>query len=143
MEKLDDVEAVTMSAVNTSRECGKEVANKTVIAMGLKRTVELLINKITKINEEKDTSLIIKDPVNITEMDIVNITKVDPVNTTNMDPGKIKEKQKIRQNRLQMYGVTITIIICKNLLKIKVYFQLNLQHHNWSQWVDGEAGLSE
>ena len=39
LEKLDDVEAVTMSAVNTSRECGKEVANKTVIAMGLKRSV--------------------------------------------------------------------------------------------------------
>ena len=86
LEKLDDVEAVTISAVNTSRECGKEVANKTVIAMGLKRSVELLINQIENINEENDTSLmnVMTNSVNTTKIDPLYITHIASNTTWNM-----------------------------------------------------------
>ena len=120
LEKLDDVEAVTISAVNTSRECGKEVANKTVIAMGLKRSVELLINQIENINEENDASLmnVMTNSVNTTKMYPLykthiassTVKNMEHVNIAKVEPVKIPKKQKIRQNRLQMYGVIITSI---------------------------------
>ena len=97
MEKLDEVEKVTVSAVNTSRECGKDLANKTVIAMGINRSIDYRMKQLRDMNEEysqqKDT-IMLKSSKETEEDDLVNIPK-----------------KKIRQNRLQMYGVRITTYI--------------------------------
>ena len=100
LEKLDEVEKVTNSAVNTSRECGKDLANKTVIAMGIKRSIDYRNKQLSDMNEEDSQQ-------NDTRMLKSNKDKIED------DPVKIPRK-KIRQNRLQMYGVRITtdILIC-------------------------------
>ena len=52
LEKLDEVEKVTISAVNTSRDCGKDLANKTVIAIGIKRSIDYRIKQLREMDEE-------------------------------------------------------------------------------------------
>ena len=93
LEKLDEVENVTISAVNTSRICGKDLANKTVIAIGIKRSIDYRIKQLRDMNEEysqQNDTIMAKSNKDTIEDDPVNIPK------------------KIRQNRLQMYGVRIT-----------------------------------
>ena len=94
LEKLDEVEKVTISAVNTSRDCGKDLANKTVIAIGIKRSIDYRIKQLRDMNEEysqQNDTIMAKSNKDTIEDDPVNIPK-----------------KKIRQNRLQMYGVRIT-----------------------------------
>ena len=94
LEKLDEVEKVTISAVNTSRDCGKDLANKTVIAMGIKRSIDYRIKQLRDMNEEDS------------QQDDTKMVRSNK-ETVEDDPVKIPKK-KIRQNRLQMYGVRIT-----------------------------------
>ena len=89
-EKLNEVETVTISVANTSRECGKDLANKTVFAMGIKRSIVYRINQLREMNEEHSQH---------------NDTRMEE---TIEDVSVNIPKKKIRQNRLQMYGVTIT-----------------------------------
>ena len=88
-EKLNEVETVTISVPNTSRECGKDLANKTVFAMGIKRSIDYRINQLREMNEEHSQH---------------NDTRMEE---TIEDVSVNIPKKKIRQNRLQMYGVRI------------------------------------
>ena len=89
LEKLDEVEKVIISAVNTSRDCGKDLANKTVIAIGINYRIKQLRDMNEEYSQQNDT-IMAKSNKDTIEDDPVNIPK------------------KIRQNRLQMYGVRIT-----------------------------------
>ena len=85
---------MTIRAVNTSRDCCKDLANKTVIAMGIKRSIDYRIKQLRDMNEEysqQNDTIMAKSNKDTIEDDPVNIPK-----------------KKIRQNRLQMYGVRIT-----------------------------------
>ena len=121
-EKLDEMEAMTSKAVNTSRECGKDVANKTVIAMSLKRTMEFLMKELKELKD-----------VNVTTISHANVDiKLDKklndydkeaglIDTTDdkieKNGGEMEKKTKVRQNRLQMYGVIVFTFV-RSLLMI-------------------------
>ena len=114
-EKLGDIEAVTINAVNTSRECGKDVANKTVIAIGLNISMEFMMKELKEINNVNKTTIShayvdTRMNENINNHDkqesFIKATK-DKIESNDeiMNEDKMLKKTEVRQNRLQMYGV--------------------------------------
>ena len=75
---LNEVETVTISVANTSRECGKDLANKTVFAMGIKRSIDYRIKQLRDMNEEysqQNDTIMAKSNKDTIEDDPVNIPK--------------------------------------------------------------------
>ena len=93
-DKLDDVETDIVKAVNTSRECGKDLTNKTIISLRLKQRVGISVHQIQQMNGEESLS-----------DDAGNTTTHSSLKETSDGEKDKPAKQKIRQNRLQMYGV--------------------------------------
>ena len=91
VEKLEEVETITAHAVNTSRECGKDLTNKTVIHLAVKRKLDFMMQDLKQMNGEKTF-------IENIEQNKLNLTK-------DSKAGHNQTKKKIRQNRMQMYGV--------------------------------------
>ena len=125
-EKLDEMEAMTSQAVNTSRECGKDVANKTVIAMSLNRTIEFMMKELKEINKVNITTIHHANVDNKLDKNIdyhdkeaglINSTNDKIENAEQMkNNGEMLKKTKVRQNRLQMYGVIVFTIVISLLI---------------------------
>ena len=107
--KIMNVEQLKLKAVNESRKCGKDLTNKTVIVMMIKRRVE---------NINKELGLLLKDYQQKTDQSISNEKLDKDSNVIKVMKNFSAKKSKVRQNRLQMYGVSrksIYIFVGSNL----------------------------